>query len=159
MRKRTLNVSSYYRATFTSEPRNAAMARRSIASFASVSGFSEAEVADIRLAAGEALSNAVEYGRSARSSGFTVTCSYADERLTIEVRDSGDGFALPPASETILPDERGRGFGIYLMRHLMDSVEFTRGGTLVRLVRSRKLPAPKRPNGASAPLQSSSVGR
>ncbi|MBV8490150.1 MAG: ATP-binding protein [Candidatus Eremiobacteraeota bacterium] len=134
-------MSAHYQATFTSEPRNAAMARRSIASFASVCGFSETDVADIRLAAGEALSNAVEYGQSARSSAFSVRCSYEDRCLTIEIRDSGEGFDVPPSLEERVPDERGRGFGIFLMRRLMDRVEFTRQGTIVRLVRTQKDPA------------------
>jgi serine/threonine-protein kinase RsbW len=128
-------VTTRYRATFTSDLRNVALARKSIAGFASVCGFTEPEVADIRLAAGEALSNAVEHGRSAHSSGFTINCTYAGEELTIEVRDSGDGFSLPPDREAIEPDERGRGFGIFLMRRLMDDVTFARNGQSVRLVR------------------------
>ena len=131
-------VTPRLRATFTSEPRNVALARRSIATFAGVCGFTEHEVADIRLAAGEALSNAVEHGRSARSSGFTVHCAYESESLTIEIQDSGTGFASPPSRETAEPDDRGRGFGIFLMRRLMHDVKFERNGTVVRLVR-RKL--------------------
>lgn len=126
---------THYSATFTSDLRNATLARRSIASFASVCGFTEAEVADIRLAAGEALSNAVEHGRRGRSSGFSVHCTFADEALTIEVRDSGAGFPEPADRTPIEPDERGRGFGIFLMRRLMDDVTFVRNGTIVRLTR------------------------
>ena len=87
-------------------------------------GFTEAEVADIRLAAGEALSNAVEHGRGTRSSGFSVACSYDNDALVVEVRDSGAGFVSPMEVGTIEPDERGRGFGIFLMRRLMDDVSF-----------------------------------
>ncbi|HTC29409.1 MAG TPA: ATP-binding protein [Candidatus Acidoferrum sp.] len=128
-------VTTHYRATFTSDPRNVALARKSIAGFASVCGFSESEVADIRLAAGEALSNAVEHGRGIRSSGFSVACSYENDALVVEVRDSGAGFVSPVEVGAIEPDERGRGFGIFLMRRLMDDVSFGRNGTSVRLVR------------------------
>jgi anti-sigma regulatory factor (Ser/Thr protein kinase) len=129
-------MTTHYRATFTSDPRNVALARKSIAGFANVCGFTESEVADIRLAAGEALSNAVEHGRGARSSGFSVACSYDNEALVVEVRDSGVGFPLPgEAPSCSLPDERGRGFGIFLMRRLMDDVTFARNGTAVRMVR------------------------
>jgi anti-sigma regulatory factor (Ser/Thr protein kinase) len=128
-------VSTHYRATFTSDLRNVALARKSIASFASVCGFSETEVADIRLAAGEALSNAVEHGRGARSSGFSVRCKFDHDELTVEVHDSGTGFTSPPEYDRVEPDVRGRGFGIFLMRRLMDDVSFTRNGTIVRLVR------------------------
>jgi anti-sigma regulatory factor (Ser/Thr protein kinase) len=128
-------LTTHYRATFTSDPRNVALARKSIAGFASVCGFTETEVADIRLAAGEALSNAVEHGRGARSSGFSVACSYDSEALVVEVRDSGAGFPQPGEAASVEPDERGRGFGIFLMRRLMDDVIFARNGTAVRLVR------------------------
>lgn len=131
-------MSTHYRATFTSEPRNVALARKSVASFASVCGFDETEVADIRLAAGEALSNAVEYGRNARASAFTVHCTFDADMLTIEVQDSGEGFPEPLDRRSIEPDERGRGFGIFLMRRLMDDVSFTRNGTMVRLVRKHQ---------------------
>jgi serine/threonine-protein kinase RsbW len=100
-----------------------------------VCGFSENEVADIRLAAGEALSNAVEHGRGLRSSAFTVRCTFIESALTIEIRDSGDGFPSPPDPTRVEPDDRGRGFGIFLMRRLMDNVEFQGNGTIVRMVR------------------------
>lgn len=130
-------MSTTYRATFTSDPRNASLARRSIASFASVCGFSEEEVADIRLAAGEALGNAVEHGKSVRSSGFSVRCTFDGEQLIVEVRDNGSGFS-PFADEIVAgPLERERGLGIYLMRRLMDDVSYSHNGTLVRLARKR----------------------
>jgi anti-sigma regulatory factor (Ser/Thr protein kinase) len=105
-------------------------------------GFSESEVADIRLAAGEAFSNAVEHGRSARSSGFAVTCQFADGMLTIDVRDSGSGFQPPEDAPCAAPGERARGYGILLMRRLMDSVVFSSGGKLVRMTRRLRRPTP-----------------
>jgi serine/threonine-protein kinase RsbW len=128
-------VSTHYRATFTSDLKNVALARKSIASFASVCGFTQNEVADIRLAAGEALSNAVEHGRSQRSSAFSVRCQFESKELVIEIHDSGSGFPQPDDPPHVEPDERGRGFGIFLMRRLMDDVSFPRNGTTVRLVR------------------------
>ncbi len=128
-----------FRATFSGERRNVPLARNAIAGFARICGFSSEEIADIRIASGEALSNAVEHGFSHRSSGFSVRCSFDDdEKLTIEVRDNGDGF-LPPSvlvpAATEEPDDRG--FGILLMRRLMDGVQFDRNGTCVRLTRHK----------------------
>ncbi len=123
-----------YRAAFTGDRRNVPLARNAIASFARICGFSQDEVADIRLAAGEALSNAVEHGISGRSNGFSVRCVFEEDELTIEIRDNGQGFSLDKRDPTPI-EERNRGFGIFLMRRLMDGVQFDRNGTMVRLTR------------------------
>lgn len=124
-----------YRATFTNEPRNVALARNSIASFARLCGFDDDEAADIRLAAGEALSNASEYGRGRRNGGFSVSCSFQDDEMRIEIQDSGEGFDAPDDASEISADDRNRGFGIFIMRRLMDSVTFAKNGTRVKLSR------------------------
>jgi serine/threonine-protein kinase RsbW len=102
-----------------------------------VCGFSEEEVADIRLAAGEALGNAVEHGKSVRSSGFSVRCTFDGEQLIVEVHDNGSGFSAFAEDLGVAPIERERGLGIYLMRRLMDDVSYSHNGTLVRLARKR----------------------
>lgn len=129
-------VTPNYRATFTGDLRNVPLARNAIASFARLCGFTREEIDDIRLAAGEALSNAVEHGRSLRASGFSVRCTFEDEELTIEIRDNGEGFTLADREEIPLI-ERTRGFGIFLMRRLMDGVRYDRNGTCVRMIRRK----------------------
>ena len=124
-----------YRATFSGDYRNVPLARNAVASFARICGFSNAEVDDIRLATGEAIANAVEHGRNPKQSGFSVRCMFLDEELTIEIRDNGEGFEDDEKSQLDLLDERTRGFGIFLMRRLMDRVNFDKRGTLVRLTR------------------------
>ncbi len=124
-----------YRAAFSGDRRNVPLARNAIASFARICGFSADEVADIRLAAGEALSNAVEHGRAPKSNGFSVRCNFFEDELTIEIRDNGEGFSLEGKRDETPIEQRNRGFGIFLMRRLMDGVHFDRNGTLVRLTR------------------------
>lgn len=130
-------MSKEYRATYTNDIRNVGLARRGIAGFAAECGFSEDEVSDIRLAAGEALSNAFEYGAGKPRRQVTVNCAFNGRELTIEVHDPGRGFPEPLVQSSIQPDDRGRGFGIFLMRRLMDEVSFAHNGTMVRLVRRR----------------------
>jgi serine/threonine-protein kinase RsbW len=127
---------SRYRAAFTSDTiKNIGVARRGIAGFASDCGFPPEAVDDIKLAAGEALSNAFEHGSMHETRRITVDCSFDGRALTIEVQDQGLGFPLPLDLPAVVPDARGRGFGIFLMRRLMDEVSFDRNGTRVRLVR------------------------
>lgn len=130
-------LNRHYHAVYASDIHNVALARRAIAGFAAECGFSDEEVSDIRLAAGEALSNAVEHGSETRARRVVVACTFADDELSIEIQDSGNGFTEPSDRSNVEPDDRGRGFGIFLMRRLMDEVSFARNGAVVRLVRRR----------------------
>jgi serine/threonine-protein kinase RsbW len=127
-------LNKHYRAAFSSDIRNVAEARRSIAGFAEACGFPREAVSDIRLAAGEALSNAVEHGGRSNSR-IVVECSFDGSALAIEIHDQGPGFPAPLDRGSVEPDYRGRGFGIFLMRRLMHEVNFSRNGSVVRLVR------------------------
>lgn len=129
-------MSPNFRAAFSGERKNVPLARNAIASFARICGFSTDDVADIKVAAGEALSNAVEHGHTRHSSGFSVRCSLEEDELRIEIRDNGDGF-VPEARILTAVEDRDRGFGILLMRRLMDGVQFDHNGTCVRLYRRR----------------------
>ena len=130
-------MKKHFRAAYASDIKNVALARQSIANFAENCGFSDEEVSDVRLAAGEALSNAVEHGSGAAARNIVVECTFEDDTLVIEIEDSGSSFPEPLVRASVEPDDRGRGFGIFLMRRLMDEVTFPRNGTIVRLVRRR----------------------
>lgn len=132
-------MSPHFRAAFSGERKNVPLARNAIATFARLCGFSRDDVADIKIAAGEALSNAVEHGHARRSSGFSVRCSLEDDELRIEIRDNGDGFVPEATRIHAASEQRDRGFGIMLMRHLMDGVQFDRNGMCVRLYRRRPI--------------------
>jgi len=101
--------------------------------------FAESAVFDIKVALGEALANAVRHG-TPRDGGahVNVDVSAFDDRVLIEVCDSGEGFdGTPPSSEDLYAPG---GRGIMFMRALMDRVEFENpesGGTRVRLVKHR----------------------
>ena len=128
-------MTKYYRAAFSSEIRSVVLARQGIAGFAADCGFPHEAVDDIKLAAGEALSNAVEHAQTSAPNKILVHCAFAAGELTIEIADRGCGFPEPSNHATVEPDHRGRGFGIFLMRRLMDEVSFAGNGTIVRLVR------------------------
>ncbi|HEY1866950.1 MAG TPA: ATP-binding protein [Candidatus Cybelea sp.] len=132
-------MKKHHRATYSSDIRNVALARRSIAGFAAACGFSGDDVSDIRLAVGEALSNAVEHGSGTVARNIIVECTFEDATLVVMIEDSGSTFSEPSVRTSVEPDHRGRGFGIFLMRRLMDEVTFARNGTIVRLVRHRSL--------------------
>lgn len=99
----------------------------------------EATLFDMKVAAGEALANAVKHGspRGAEDD-VDVEVSAYDERVDVLVSDRGAGFAgVIPVQEDVYASG---GRGIVFMRALMDAVEYLPrdgGGTTVRLVKRR----------------------
>jgi anti-sigma regulatory factor (Ser/Thr protein kinase) len=124
-------MAEYY-LQFTSESANVSHARREIVDFAR-HWFSGSELADIESAVGEALANSAEHGAK-RGGAVDVHCSFDGQALVVEVKDDGDGFERWSAVDYVQPlRDAARGYGIFIMRELMDEVEYTERGTRVRL--------------------------
>jgi serine/threonine-protein kinase RsbW len=92
---------------------------------------------DLYLALLEALSNALIHGNREDPSKTVHICAGCDDqaRVVIAVTDHGDGFdpavlEEPTSGENIFA---GHGRGVFLMRHLVDEVEFNLGGRQVVL--------------------------
>ncbi len=101
------------------------------------------EVENIALAVREAIANAIVHGNHcnrAKAVGVSVAVNENCD-LLIVVRDSGSGFdpsklPNPTAGENLLANH---GRGIFLMRQLMDEVDFKFDhGTEVRMLRRRQ---------------------
>jgi serine/threonine-protein kinase RsbW len=92
---------------------------------------------NIRLAVGEAASNAVRHGcRNNDELKVSVECCTDGETLVVEISDPGPGFDLDsvPTPSGTVPQEGG--MGIHFMRLMMDEVLYTfEKGTHVRLVK------------------------
>jgi serine/threonine-protein kinase RsbW len=95
---------------------------------------------EIETALREALANAIKHGCSGDPTKF-VQCSVVfevDRSVLIVVSDPGPGFdakSLPNPTEGVhLYENHGR--GIYMINHLMDEVQFKRGGAEIHM-RSR----------------------
>jgi len=101
-------------------------------------GVSEETTFDIKLCVEEAVRNAIVHGNHSRKDK-TVKIAYSIEggRITIEVEDEGKGF-----DHTTLPDPtdtnyimRNSGRGVYLIKKLMDSVDFNEAGNRITMVK------------------------
>lgn len=88
---------------------------------------------DILLAVGEALANAAEHGIRPHGT-IVLEATLAAGRIGIRVTDDGHGFAPRPHVAAANP-YAPRGFGIHIMRTLMDSVEFRDEGRQVILMK------------------------
>lgn len=94
---------------------------------------------EIELALTEALINAVVHGCKNDSSKQVQCCVACDEirGMLIIVRDPGEGFdpasvPNPTIGENIFSDH---GRGIFLINQLMDQVQFSHGGTEIRMIK------------------------
>jgi serine/threonine-protein kinase RsbW len=134
-----------FRARFPNTRRAAAFARRSLIAHIASFGYPDCDLADIETAVGEALANAAEHGHQI-DSGFEVRVFVERESIIIEVQDEGRGFLCSQAAPKPAHDAP-RGFGIFLMRHLMDEVDFDERGSCVRL--TKRLPVARQQGACS----------
>ncbi len=98
----------------------------------------ESSLYDIKLCIEEAVINAIVHGNK-RDKRKTVKIAYwiKDDHLNIEVEDEGNGFDYrhlsdPTAGENII---KGSGRGVYLIKNLMDKMEFNDAGNKLKMTK------------------------
>jgi len=98
----------------------------------------EGKVFDIKLCIEEAVRNAIVHGnRSDRRKAVKVAYWVQDGSLSIEIEDEGPGFdhskvADPTSGPHIL---KNSGRGVYLIKRLMDKVEYSGNGNRITMVK------------------------
>jgi serine/threonine-protein kinase RsbW len=112
------------------------------ASFARIVGFASERIEDLKTAVAEACLNAIEHGNKGRpDTRVLVTMNFNDDFFSVSVEDEGDGISELPRDADIMKKieklDAPEGLGIYLIKKLVDQVEFnemTKGGHAVRMV-------------------------
>lgn len=126
---------------FLSVPENESFARVVIAAFAVQLSPTVSEIADLKTAVSEAVTNAIVHGYEGTRGMVTMRCS-VDERgmMTIEVSDEGRGIPdIDQAMEpffTTRPEQERSGMGFAVMQTFMDDLEVESApgrGTMVRM--------------------------
>ena len=109
---------------------------------ARVEGLAERETSayNVQLAVHEVCTNIVSHAYAGRSGGrirVTLTLAFEPRRLIVELRDSGIPFDLAAAPEPRLDEPQVHGYGLFLVRQLMDEVSYQSGarGNRWRLVK------------------------
>ena len=98
----------------------------------------ESALFDIRLCVEETLCNAIKHGNKAdKGSKVKIRYRIGDGLFTVDIEDSGPGFNPeevpdPTREENIT---KGSGRGVYLVRRLMDKVEYNDKGNRVKLTK------------------------
>ena len=125
---------------FLSLPENEAFARVVIAAFAVQLSPTVAEIADVKTAVSEAVTNAIVHGYEGTRGIVTMRAIIDGTVLAIEITDRGRGIAnVEQAMEpffTTHPEQERSGMGFAVMQTFMDEVEVQSipgSGTSVRL--------------------------
>lgn len=133
MRKRTI-----FRMTLASTPKNVSRVERFVEKVQDHVALDEIQMHKVMVALTEAVNNAIVHGnKEKKQKKVYVTCEILPGWLLFIVNDQGRGFrperVANPLREENLLRESGR--GIFLMRTLMDRVEFeaVKSGYQVRL--------------------------
>lgn len=112
---------------FDSRSANEGFARVAVASFLTQLNPTVEEVADVKTAVSEAVTNAIIHGYENEVHKVYIRCRIEDNIFTVEVRDKGKGIenveeAMQPMYTT-KPEEDRSGMGFSFMEAFMDSLE------------------------------------
>lgn len=105
-------------------------------------GFDEDTASQIAMATREAAINAIVHGnRYDPTKHVTASFGITDDALTIQIADEGSGLDPDKLPDPLTPENilRTSGRGVFLMRAIMDEVQFHQlnPGTEIRLVKRR----------------------
>jgi anti-sigma regulatory factor (Ser/Thr protein kinase) len=113
--------------------------RHQVMGLARLLPFNDSDLDSIETAVGEAALNAAKHGSPRGGEDrLHVCCARTGGRFIIEITDQGSGFIPEFVAEPIAENLCTSGYGICLMRGLMDETRFTlshEGGTTVHLMK------------------------
>ncbi len=100
-----------------------------VASVAKEMGFSDSRIEDLKTAVSEACLNAMEHGnKMKKTTKVGISLSINKTKLKVTVEDNGKGFkgesSEPDIHKKIEGAEKARGWGIFLIKKLVDDVKF-----------------------------------
>lgn len=119
---------------FVSRSTNESFARITIAAFMAGMNPTIEEVADVKTAVSEAVTNAIIHGYPEREGTVVLEAQITDEELTVTITDEGEGMpnvgrAMEPLFTT-RPDLERSGMGFAFMQAFMDEL-FVESGVQV----------------------------
>jgi serine/threonine-protein kinase RsbW len=111
------------------------------ASVAKKMGFTEDRIEDLKTAVAEACLNAMEHGNKLdTSTKVGITLTVEGSKLQVAVKDEGKGVGpiSPPSIRSKMEGkDKTRGWGIFLIKSLMNEVKFEpspEGGNVVKMI-------------------------
>ena len=111
---------------FESRPVNESLARVAVAAFSTQLNPTLEEVADLKTAVSEAVTNCIIHGYEGEIHKIWVTCRLKGQELFVDVKDEGEGIpdvkqAMEPLYTT-KPEKDRSGMGFTFMEAFMDEI-------------------------------------
>ncbi len=137
-----MKYKNYMKIEFDSRSQNEAFARVVVAAFASQLDPTIEEIADVKTAVSEAVTNAIIHGYEDSMGLVTIICKINGNKLEVIVEDSGQGIddieqAMEPLF-TSKPELERSGMGFTVMETFMDGIEVysePKKGTTIKMVK------------------------
>ena len=126
-----MEVFDFIEMRFPAKAEYVGVIRLSVSGIASRMGFSYEDIEDLKVSMSEAVSNVVSHAYNDEGE-VTIGFGVYDDRLEVMVADRGGSFDLQEIKDDIGPydketetigDLREGGFGLFLIKSLMDKVE------------------------------------
>ena len=120
-----MNVKNYMEIRIPSKSQNESFARVATAAFASQLDPTIEELADIKTAVSEAVTNSIIHGYEDCEGIITIKCQMDEFGVEIEVKDEGKGIEDEQARQplyTSKPELERSGMGFTVMQTFMDEV-------------------------------------
>ncbi|MBE5041059.1 anti-sigma F factor [Ructibacterium gallinarum] len=120
-------MENYMKLEFPSKSQNEAFARAAVGAFAAQLDLTCEELADIKTAVSEAVTNAIVHGYPLKRGMVEIECRISGNQIEITVTDQGKGIedielAMQPLYSGS-PDEDRSGMGFTVMESFMDTLQ------------------------------------
>ena len=137
-------MDNWMQISFSAQSENEGFARMAVAAFVSYLNPTIDELADIKTAVSEAVTNCIIHGYNLRGGTVWLEAAIYERRLQVAITDKGRGIAdIQKAREplfTTRPDLERSGMGFSFMEAFMDTVEVESArGKGTRVIMSREI--------------------
>lgn len=122
-----MNIKNKVRISFLSKSENEGFARMCVAALLAQADPTIEELADVKTAVSEAVTNSIVHGYSGTHGEIHMECTLEEKLITIVVKDNGKGIEnVEKAREPLFttnPEMERSGMGFTVMETFMDSVD------------------------------------
>lgn len=120
------------------KPEYVSIIRLTASAIASRIGFNIDEIDDIKVAIGEACTNAIRHGCDRINDTYDIEFFAYKDKIEIQITDTGKGLAKLNIKQPKVEDLREGGLGLFIIKTLMDDVEVITSegkGTVIRMTK------------------------